>query len=107
MYLVIVDGARAFGAARIELEVICGQRCTYQYDGARARELGKSCPTHGVPQGSILGPLLFLCFVNYRLNSIKCVMLQYADDSALIFSDKVILSEGQIIKSNICCFPRF
>ena len=42
----------------------------------------------GVPQGSILGPLLYLCYVNDFHNYIGCKMLLYADDSALLVSDK-------------------
>ena len=42
----------------------------------------------GVPQDSILGPLLFLCYVNDMVASVDCKLLLYADDSALLVSDK-------------------
>lgn len=42
--------------------------------------------TSGVPQGSIIGPLLFLCFTNdiAEVFSNKCKILSYADDTQLL-----------------------
>jgi hypothetical protein len=44
----------------------------------------------GVPQGSILGPLLFLVYVNDMRSATKCKLLLYADDSALLASGRDI-----------------
>ena len=42
----------------------------------------------GVPQGSILGPLLFTLYVNDMQSAVSCKLLLYADDSALMVSGK-------------------
>ena len=53
--------------------------------------------TCGVPQGSILEPLLFLIYVNDMPQAVKWNLFLYADDSCLIFQGKdVIEIEKQI-----------
>ena len=42
------------------------------------------------PQGSILGPLLFLIHVNDMLMAVKCDLFLYADDTCLVFQSKNI-----------------
>ena len=56
--------------------------------------------TCGVPQGSMLGPLLFLIYVNDMKAVVKCKQLLYADDSALLASSSDV-SEIEILKREL------
>ena len=61
--------------------------------------------TCGVPQGSILGPLIFLIDVNDMPQAVKSNLFLYADDSCLVFQGKdVIEIEKQFNEdfTNIC-----
>ena len=42
----------------------------------------------GVPQGSILGPLIFLIYVNDMAQAVDCDLYLYADDSCLVYTGK-------------------
>ena len=57
--------------------------------------------TCGVPQGSILGPLLFLIYVNDMKAAVKCKLILYADDSALLVSGKDVVKIEQVLSREL------
>ena len=44
---------------------------------------------------------VFLCYVNDMLNSTNCLMLQYANDSALIYCDKDPEKISNVLRDNL------
>ena len=61
------------------------------------------CVTCGVPQGSILGPLLFLLYVNDMASAVSFKLLLYTDDSALIASGKNVADIETTLSSELEC----
>ena len=60
---------------------------------------------NGVPQGSILGPLLFNIFLNDIFLSLqKCDLANYADDSTLYTSDKSISNMNFVLFMEVWMF---
>ena len=59
----------------------------YQYVSAGSSESSKQLITHGIPQGSTLGPLLFLLYINDITNSFEKLSFPlFADDTNIFFS---------------------
>ena len=57
-------------------------------DGCRSKLVNV---VSGVPQGSVLGPLLFLLYTSEQLSILENNLISYADDSTLM---AVVLSPG-------------
>ena len=49
---------------------------------------------YGVPQGSILGPILFSLYINEIANIVDCSIVLYADDTVVYHEDLTVLQEN-------------
>ena len=57
--------------------------------------------TSGVPQGTVLAPLLFLCFINDLPDKIKSRLRLYADDVLLLYSTIKSLDDCHILQEDL------
>ena len=69
-------------------------------------ESDPSLVTCGVPKRNIVGPLLFLCYLNDMELSIssECKLLLYADDSTILYSnnDSLVISDKFGLELKMC-----
>ena len=57
----------------------------------------------GVPQGSVLGPLLFLIYINDLHSTIKfCTTRHFADDTNLVIKNKSLKQLKKQLNFDLC-----
>jgi len=69
---------------------LSGRTQRFKIDDTFSESLVISC---GVPQGTVLGPLLFIIFINDLLNintNINIELFSFADDTAILISDPTV-----------------
>ena len=100
---ILIEKLRAMGVDNIDWfrSYLSDRRQCVDIAGYMSDFLPISC---GVPHGSILGPLLFLFYINDMSLSLNCMLSLYADDSALLLShkDSSVIAERLSIELGAC-----
>jgi hypothetical protein len=82
---ILVEKLRFYGFHDRELEMLksylVDRNQVVEVEGRRSQVI---CVNRGVPQGSILGPILFLILMNDLPDNLLCKTIIYADDTTLL-----------------------
>ncbi len=86
-HLLLINKLKNYGISGVQLN--CFK--SYVNDSKQSVKIGTSLSSLmpiniGIPQGSILGPLLYIFFVNDLPNNVICNAVIYADDISLLVS---------------------
>ena len=54
--------------------------------------------TSGVPQGTVLGPLMFLLFINDTQHDLECTLRLFADDALLYHKMSVFRNRSPLVE---------
>ena len=82
--LIKLDHYRIRGTAFNLIQSYLNNRLQYVY--VNNNESNRKRVIMGVPQGSVLGPLLFLIYINDLQNCLKSIPRLFADDTALLIN---------------------
>ena len=78
-------------------QFICGRDQVVTVNGERS----ESAKVHsGIPQGTVLGPVLFVLYINDILNNVKSDGLLFADDTK-IFTKISSKEDALVLQSDI------
>ena len=86
-------------------DYFCARKQFVTIDSHRSEELDIAC---GVPQGSILGPLLFIIYINDLSSCMRsCSVSMYAHDTAIYFAASTVNVVNDNINEDLNCLTEW